>query len=249
MKLDPQTIRSMKGIEPIAMLTAYTCPIARYLEKSDVPIILVGDTVGMVEMGFNSTCHVTMDHMQYHVAAVRRGATQTHIIGDLPYQSYESPESALHNARLLVEAGADSVKLEGPHIEEIEHLVANDVAVVGHTGLTPQTALNFKQVGKEAADAKRIVDEAHRIAAAGAFLLVIEHVPSTLGQAITDSIEIPTVGIGAGPACDGQVLVVNDALGIGDYWPPFSRQYAQAGEIIQQAVARFKAEVVNREFP
>ena len=109
----------MKGIEPIAMLTAYTCPIARYLEKSGVPIILVGDTVGMVEMGVNSTCHVTMDHMQYHVAAVRRGAPHTHIIGDLPYQSYESPESALNNARLLVEAGADSVKLEGPHIKEI----------------------------------------------------------------------------------------------------------------------------------
>ncbi len=127
--------------------------------------------------------------------------------------------------------------------------MANDVAVVGHTGLTPQTALNFKQVGKEAAEAKRIVDEARQIAAAGAFLLVIEHVPSGLGQAITESIEIPTVGIGAGPACDGQVLVVNDALGIGDYWPPFSKQYAQAGEIIQQAVARFKAEVVSREFP
>ncbi len=239
----------MKGKEPIAMLTAYTCPIARYLEKSGVPIILFGDTVGMVEMGFNSTCHVTMDHMQYHVAAVRRGATHTHIIGDLPYQSYESPESALSNARLLVEAGADSVKLEGPHIEEIEHLVANDLDVVGHTGLTPQTALNFKQVGNEAADAKRIVDEAHQIAAAGAFLLVLEHIPSNLGQEITESIEIPTIGIGAGPACDGQVLVVNDALGIGDYWPSFSKQYAQIGEIIQQAVARFKAEVVNREFP
>lgn len=151
------------------MLTAYTTPIARCLQRAGVKVILVGDTVGMVDIGFDSTRHVTIEHMQYHVGAVRRGAPDVHIIGDLPYLADRDSETALHSARLLLEAGADSVKLEGPRVEVIRNLVAHGIDVVGHTGLTPQTASTFKQVGRTEEDALRILAEAAAIAAAGAF--------------------------------------------------------------------------------
>jgi 3-methyl-2-oxobutanoate hydroxymethyltransferase len=147
MKLHSEGLVKMKGVKPISMLTAYTCPVARGIEEADIPVILVGDTVGMVEMGFDSTRDVTMEHMEYHVGAVRRGAINTHVIGDLPYRADKDPETALLNAKRLIAAGADSVKLEGPKTDVIAHLVANNIPVVGHTGLTPQTAKNFKKVG------------------------------------------------------------------------------------------------------
>jgi 3-methyl-2-oxobutanoate hydroxymethyltransferase len=238
----------MKSTSPIAMLTAYTTPVARCLERAGVPVILVGDTVGMVEMGFDSTRHVTLEHMRYHIGAVRRGAPQTHIVGDLPYDSDRDPETAVRSARLLLEAGADSVKLEGPKYDVIRHLVASGVDVVGHTGLTPQTSTSFKQVGREAAEAERILQEASGIAEAGAFMLVLEHIQETLGSAVTRTIPIPTIGIGAGPSCDGQVLVINDAIGLGEKWPPFSRQYAYVGEIITRAAETYVQEVKERTF-
>src|SRR5690625_4964882 len=182
----------MKSIAQIPMLTAYTTPVARSLEKAGIPVLLVGDTVGMVEMGFDSTRHVTLEHMEYHIGAVRRGAPKTHIIGDLPYNSDRDPDTALVSARRLLDAGADSVKLEGPKYDVIRHLVDNGVAVVGHTGLTPQTAANFKQVGQEASDAERILAEAVGIAEASAFLVVLEHIPNTLAEEITRSIRAPT---------------------------------------------------------
>lgn len=243
MKHSADDFRQMKSRSSIAMLTAYTTPVANCLERAGVAVILVGDTVGMVEMGFDSTRHVTIEHMQYHVGAVRRGARATHIVGDLPYDSDRDPDTALKSARMLLEAGADSVKLEGPKDETIRHLVAHGVDVVGHTGLTPQTSRNFKQVGREPAEAERILDEAARIAAAGAFMLVLEHIPETLAAAITRAISIPTIGIGAGPACDGQVLVINDAIGLGETWPPFSRQYAYVDRIIVEAAAAFVRDV------
>ncbi|MGH8128994.1 MAG: 3-methyl-2-oxobutanoate hydroxymethyltransferase, partial [Gammaproteobacteria bacterium] len=175
----------MKSVTAIPMLTAYTTPVARALEQAGVPVLLVGDTVGMVEMGFDSTRHVTIEHMQYHIGAVRRGAPNTHIIGDFPYQTDTDPDTALRNARLMLDAGADSVKLEGPKYDVIRHLVANGIHVVGHTGLTPQTAANFKQVGRDAREADRIFQEALGISAAGTFLLVLEHIPSTLAETIT----------------------------------------------------------------
>ncbi len=221
------SLRRMKSLTPIPMLTAYTTPVARCLEKAGVPVILVGDTVGMVEMGFDSTRHVTLEHMRYHIGAVRRGATHTHIIGDLPYQSDCDPRTALQSARLLLEAGADSVKLEGPKYEVIRHLVASGIDVVGHTGLTPQTPADFKQVGRAASDARRVLEEALGIAAAGAYLVVLEHIPDALAQTVTQALAVPTIGIGAGSACDGQVLVINDVIGLGERWPPFSRQYAR----------------------
>lgn len=247
-KLSAAHLRQMKGNGRIPMLTAYTTPVARCLERAGVPVILVGDTVGMVEMGFDSTRAVTIEHMGYHVGAVRRGAGHTHIIGDLPYRSDTDPETALRSARLLLEAGADSVKLEGPKHEVIRHLVAHGIDVVGHTGLTPQTAASFRQVGRKETDAARIHDEAAGIAAAGAFLLVLEHIPSTLAESITRSVPIPTIGIGAGPSCDGQVLVVNDAIGMGDRWPPFSRQYAYVGRTILTAAETFVREVTEGRF-
>jgi len=247
-KFSAAALRHMKSVTPIPMLTAYTAPVARCLEKAGVPVILVGDTVGMVEMGFDSTRQVTLEHMQYHIGAVRRGAPNTHIIGDHPYNSDRDPDTALRSAKLMRQAGADSVKLEGPKYDVIRHLVANGIEVVGHTGLTPQTSVNFKQVGREAADAERVLNEAIGIADAGAFMLVLEHIPDALAEKITRTLSIPTIGIGAGRACDGQVLVINDALGLGEKWPPFSRQYAYLGKAIVEAAETFVSQVKDGTF-
>ena len=249
MKMSPADLAQMKGVKPIPMLTAYTCPVARGIEQAGVPVILVGDTVGMVEMGFDSTRDVTIQHMEYHIGAVRRGAQHTHIIGDLPYLTDKDPDSALLNARRLIAAGADSVKLEGPRLDVISHLVNNGIAVVGHTGLTPQTAKSFNKVGVTPEDAERVATEASQIQQAGAFMVVLEHIPYSLAQSITRMLQIPTIGIGAGPDCDGQVLVINDALGLGDYWPPFSKQYAQVSKTILQVAGDFCSEVESMEFP
>lgn len=249
MKYTPKAFLELKGKTPITMLTAYTTPVARCLEQAGIPIILVGDSVGMVEMGMDSTRPVTIEHMCYHVSAVRRGAPNTHIIGDMPYNTDKDPPTALKNARLLLDAGADSIKLEGSKYNVISYLRKNIVEVVGHTGLTPQTATSFRQVGKSKADAERVLEEAREIAAAGAFMLVLEHIPMELAKTITDAIPIPTIGIGAGNLCDGQVLVINDAIGMGDHWPPFSRQYAHAGKIITEAAGQFRNEVEQRKFP
>jgi len=249
MKLNSRSLQSMKGKTRISMLTAYTCPVARCLERAGIPVILVGDTLGMVEMGHDSTRDVAVEHMRYHISAVRRGAPETHIIGDMPYNSDNDPDSALKNSRHLLEAGADSIKLEGPKYDVIRRLVAEGIDVVGHTGLTPQTSENFRQVGRNEADARRVMDEALGITGAGAFMLVLEHIPSDLAAAITTAIDIPTIGIGAGPDCDGQVLVINDAIGLGDYWPSFSKQYAYVGKTIEKVAADFKREVEEKLFP
>jgi len=249
MKPDADYFRQLKHKTPICVLTAYTYPIAQLLEKAGISILLVGDTVGMVEMGFKSTQSVTMDHMRYHIGAVRRGAPNTHIIGDMPFGSDASCELALNNALSLIDAGADSVKLEGPQYESIKSLVDNGIEVVGHTGLTPQTATSFKQVGQDEQDAARILDEAIKLEDAGCFLLVLEHIPAELGERITTRVGIPTIGIGAGKHCDGQVLVTNDAMGLGDYWPPFSKQFARLDQVIEKAVKQYIQEVENRTFP
>ncbi|WP_020410573.1 3-methyl-2-oxobutanoate hydroxymethyltransferase [Hahella ganghwensis] len=249
MKMQAQDFRAMKSTKPIAMLTAYTCPVARGLEQAGIPVILVGDTVGMVEMGFDSTRDVTIEHMVYHIGAVRRGAPNTHIIGDLPYNTDCNPEVALESARRLMAAGADSVKLEGPKVEVISHLVRHGIPVVGHTGLTPQTAKSFAKVGRTEGEAKRIREESAAIQNAGAFMLVLEHIPYELANHITNTLSIPTIGIGAGPNCDGQVLVINDALGLGDYWPPFSKQYAHVSQSILEVAKTFSREVESLEFP
>lgn len=249
MKKSASDFKAMKGKEPITMLTAYSCPIARCLEKAGIEIILVGDSWGMVEMGFPSTRQVTVEQICEHIAAVRRGAPNTHIIGDMPYGSDEEPDLALKNALRFLEAGADSVKLEGPKYDVIERLIKNQVEVCGHTGLTPQTAANFRQVGRSEQEAKRLQEECASLAEAGCFMIVLEHIPSSLGKKITRTITAPTIGIGAGPDCDGQVLVINDLLGLGDYWPPFSKQYLHLDQLIVEAVGRYSNEVKQRLFP
>ena len=249
MTLHEADFLARKGKKPITMLTAYTCPVARGIEAAGVPVILVGDTVGMVEMGFASTRDVTLEHMEYHIGAVRRGAPNTHIIGDLPYLTDADPDTALASAHRLIAAGANSIKLEGPKADVISRLVAHGVPVVGHTGLTPQTATSFKKVGTDDADARRILDEAKLIEDAGAFMVVLEHIPYPLAEVITRTLNIPTIGIGAGPDCDGQVLVINDALGLGDYWPPFSKQYAHVSDTILKVARDFAAEVESLAFP
>ena len=248
MKHTARSLQDMKSVAPIPMLTAYTAPVARCLERAGIPVILVGDTVGMVEMGFDSTRPVTIEHMQYHVSAVRRGAPHTHVIGDLPYDSYEEPAIALQSSRLLLAAGADSVKLEGAKFEVIAHLVRHGIDVVGHTGLTPQTARDFRQVGRSHEDARNVLRDACGIEAAGAFLVVLEHIPAALAEQVTRALKVPTIGIGAGAACDGQVLVINDAIGLGDYWPPFSRQYAYVGRTIVEVAQAFRKEVEDGTF-
>lgn len=248
MKHSAASLRQMKSTTPIPMLTAYTTPVARCLERAGIPVILVGDTVGMVEMGFDSTRQVTIEHMQYHVGAVRRGAINTHIIGDLPYNTDRDPETALRNAKLLLEAGADAVKLEGAKYDVIAHLVGNGIDVVGHTGLTPQTAHDFRQVGRAGTEADRILNEAIGITKCGAYLVVLEHIPATLAKTVTHAVPVPTIGIGAGPDCDGQVLVINDAIGLGEKWPPFSRQYAYVGNTIVQAAEAFSDQVIGGAF-
>ena len=197
MTLHEADFLARKGKKPITMLTAYTCPVARGIEAAGVPVILVGDTVGMVEMGFASTRDVTLEHMEYHIGAVRRGAPNTHIIGDLPYLTDADPDTALASAHRLIAAGANSIKLEGPKADVISRLVAHGVPVVGHTGLTPQTATSFKKVGTDDADARRILDEAKLIEDAGAFMVVLEHIPYPLAEVITRTLNIPTIGIGA----------------------------------------------------
>ncbi|MDN3519374.1 3-methyl-2-oxobutanoate hydroxymethyltransferase [Aquisalimonas lutea] len=249
MKMDSQDFVTMKGSKPIPMLTAYTCPVARSIEEAGVPVILVGDTVGMVEMGFDSTRDVTIEHMEYHVGAVRRGAQNTHIIGDLPYGTDVDPETALINAQRLIRAGADSVKLEGPNDQVIRYLVDYNIPVVGHAGLLPQTAKNFKQIGRTGEEASKIMNEAQTIQNAGAFMVVLEHIPYSLADEITKALSVPTIGIGAGPDCDGQVLVINDALGLGDYWPPFSKQYAYVSKTVLEVATDFSEEVESRKFP
>jgi 3-methyl-2-oxobutanoate hydroxymethyltransferase len=249
MKMYAEDFVKMKGVKPISMLTAYTCPVAKSIEEAGIPVILVGDTVGMVEMGFDSTRDVTIEHMEYHIGAVRRGAKNTHIIGDLPYGADKNPATALANAKRLIGAGADSVKLEGPKTDVIAYLVANNIPVVGHVGLTPQTANSFRKVGNTSGEANRIFAEATAIQDAGAFMIVLEHIPHSLAETITNALNIPTIGIGAGPDCDGQVLVINDALGLGGYWPPFSKQYASVSKTILKVAKAFSSEVESREFP
>lgn len=249
MKMFAEDFVKMKGVKPTSMLTAYTFPVAKSIEEAGIPVILVGDTVGMVEMGFDSTRDVTIDHMEYHVGAVRRGAKNTHIIGDLPYRTDKDPQTALANAQRLIAAGADSVKLEGLKTDVIAHLVANNIPVIGHVGLTPQTAKSFRKVGNTSSEANRIFAEARAIEEAGAFMIVLEHIPYLLAGTITNALNILTIGIGAGPDCDGQVLVINDALGLGGYWPPFSKQYARVSKTILQVAKEFSSEVASREFP
>jgi 3-methyl-2-oxobutanoate hydroxymethyltransferase len=248
-------LKRKKGAR-LAMLTAYDFPSARLVAEAGIDLILVGDSLGMVVLGYGSTLPVTMDDMVHHTKATRRGAPESFVIADLPFLSYGTPEQALANAaRLMKEAGADSVKLEGgvEVVPIVEALARAGVPVLGHVGLTPQTASalgGYKLQGKDEDNARRIMEGAQALERAGCWGVVLELVPSPLARLVTERIGIPTIGIGAGAHCDGQVLVFHDLVGLfSGFTPSFVKRYAEAGVVIKDAVARYAAEVRNGSFP
>jgi 3-methyl-2-oxobutanoate hydroxymethyltransferase len=240
---------------PIAMATAYDHPTARLLDEAGLPMLLVGDSLGQVVLGYETTVRVTMAEMLHHTRAVVRGTERALVVADMPFLSYATPGDALVNAgSFLRDAGAGAVKVEGgtrtaPIIRE---LVAAGVPVMGHVGLTPQSihALGGVRVqGRTAAAARAVVEDAEAVAAAGAFAIVLELLPEQLAAAITDRLPIPTIGIGSGPRCSGQVQVVTDLIGLGDFVPRHARPYARVREAMQAAFAAYAADVAAGTFP
>jgi 3-methyl-2-oxobutanoate hydroxymethyltransferase len=248
-------LRRSKGAR-LAMLTAYDYPTAKLVAEAGVDLILVGDSLGMVVLGYDSTVPVTMDDMVHHTKAARRGAPGAFLIADLPFLSYGTLEEALINsARLMKDAGADSVKLEGGKevAPLVEGLVRAGVPVLGHVGLTPQTASalgGYRLQGKDEENARRIVEGAQALEHAGCWGVVLELVPAPLAKLITGKISIPTIGIGAGADCDGQVLVFHDLVGMfSGFTPTFVKRYTEAGTAIRDAVAQYAEEVRSGAFP
>ena len=243
--------------EPITMLTAYDFPTARALDRAGVDSILVGDSLGMVVLGYDSTLPVTMEDMLHHARAVSRGARIAHLVGDMPFMSYQtSVEDALFNAgRFLKDGGMNAVKLEGGReiVPAVRAIVAAGIPVVGHIGLTPQKVNQlggFRTQGKSAAAARTLIEDAHALEDAGCHLLVLEAIPDRLAGLITQRLSIPTIGIGAGAACGGQVLVTHDLLGLTDgFTPKFVKRYANLGEEVSRAVGAYVDDVAAGRFP
>ncbi len=257
-KVTVRTLRAKKRRgEPITMLTAYDYPSAVAVDRAGVDVILVGDSLGMVVLGYDTTLPVTMDDMIHHCKAVARGAHYPLLVGDMPFMSYQvSVEEAVRNAgRFLQEGGMDAVKLEGgrERIETIRTIVSAGIPVMGHIGLTPQSVNQlggFRAQGKTAAAAKRLLDDALALQDAGVFSIVLESVPGKLAALISEKLDVPTIGIGAGVGCDGQVLVFHDLLGLFDrFTPRFVKQYAQLHEVIDSALREYVDDVLNRRFP
>lgn len=245
-----QAVKELKGKRKIAMLTAYDFQTARLLEKADIDMILVGDSLGMVVQGCQDTKNVSMEEMLYHTKAVACGATDTFIVGDMPINSYNTPEQAVANAKKFIEADAQAVKVEGLKPEVIEALLAQGIPVMGHLGLLPQTAEKYEVQGKSETEAKRILEEAVALDKLGVFSLVLECVPEKLAKEITEKVSMPTIGIGAGRYCDGQVLVINDLLGMDETFKPrFVKRYANLSQQVQEAVKKFKEDVSSGKFP
>jgi 3-methyl-2-oxobutanoate hydroxymethyltransferase len=243
--------------ERFAMLTAYDYSLARLLDAAGIPILLVGDSLGMVVLGHQTTLPVTIEDMLRHTQAVVRGTEQALIVADMPFLSYQaSVEEALRNAgRLLKEGGAQAVKLEGgaPMAETVRRMVESGIPVMGHIGLTPQSVnqlSGYRVQGRTAAAASRLLTDAQALEAAGAFSIVLETIPAPLARRITAALAIPTVGIGAGPDCDGQVQVLHDILGLfPDFTPRHARRYAELGQAVSEAVGRYAADVAAGTFP
>ncbi len=253
----PQLTAYKRKGRKIAMLTAYDATFARLFDESGVDMILVGDSLGMVIQGHGNTVPVTLDDVVYHCRAVSRGLSRAHLTGDMPFMTYKtSPEKALESAaRLIQEGRAESVKVEGglELADTIARVVCAGIPVVGHVGLTPQSVHaigGFKMKGKSGEDRARIIEDARAVADAGAFCLVLESIPLELAQAITSQVAIPTIGIGAGPHCDGQVLVGYDMLGMNEgFAPRFLKKYAELGPAIRSAAECYAAEVRAGVFP
>ena len=244
------------GNTPLVMLTAYDAPGAKMVTEAGADIILVGDSLGMVVLGYDDTLKVTIDDMAHHTAAVARAEPDAFVVADLPWLTYHiSPEETVKNAAQLIRAGAKAVKLEGGYdrIPMIEAICKAEIPVMGHLGLTPQSILSlggYKIQGKTTNAAITISNEAKALAHAGCFGVVLECVPSVVGKLITESIDIPTIGIAAGPDCDGQVLVFHDLLGINhDLQPKFVRTYANLKETTIEALKSFADDVRRKNFP
>ena len=250
-------IREMKqNGEKIAVLTAYDYPTAKIIDKCNVPIILVGDSLGMVVLGFENTLPVTMDIMIHHSKAVVRGTEHALIVGDMPFMTYHtSIEDAMRNAaRFIQEAGTQAVKLEGGVnvADKIKRIVDCGIPVMGHIGMTPQSVnqLGGHLVqGKKLEVAQKLLEDAKAVEQAGAFSIVLESMPARLAALITQSVSIPTIGIGAGAGCDGQVQVINDILGLSDFTPKHAKQYANLTDIIAKAVGAYREEIKAGQFP
>lgn len=257
-RLSIHDLKAMKERgEKIPMLTAYDYPTARLVEQAGVPIILVGDSLGMVVLGYDSTVPVTLEDIIHHTKAVVRGTARAIVVADMPFLSFQiSPEEALRNAgRLLKETGCTAVKVEGgvSIAPTVQRLVDAGIPVMGHIGLTPQ-AVNqiggYKLQGKTPAAAVKLVNDAKALEEAGAFAIVLETVPAQVARCVTERVRIPTIGIGAGPYCDGQVQVLHDFLGLfQDFVPRHAKQYAQLGTAIQDAVRTYMTEVQQGAFP
>jgi len=252
----PSLARRKRRGEKIAMLTAYDFTFAQIFDGADIDILLVGDSLGNVMQGQDTTLPVTLDDVLYHTRAVVRGARRALVVADMPFGSYQvSPEDALRAAiRCVKEGGAHAVKLEGGRsmASMIERIAAADIPVMGHVGLTPQSIHRMgghRVQGRNAESRARVLADARAVEAAGAFALVIEGVPADLGAEITASVSIPTIGIGAGVECDGQVLVMHDLLGLTEWSPAFVKQYASLGSLAAQAARNFAEEVANAKFP
>jgi 3-methyl-2-oxobutanoate hydroxymethyltransferase len=257
-KITAPAVQAMKGGgAKITMITAYDYPTARAVEAAGLDIILVGDSLGMVVLGYESTVPVTMEEMLHHTRAVMRGVRSVHVVADLPFMSYQvSDEQAVLNAgRLMKEGGADAVKLEGGRAvaSRIEAIVRAGIPVMAHIGLTPQSAAalgGFKVQGRSLDAARGVIADAEAVERAGAYAVVIEAVPRQLARLITARVQIPTIGIGGGADCDGQVLVVGDMLGSFDrFTPRFAKRYAELAATMRDAFTTYAAEVQRGEFP
>lgn len=243
--------------EKFSMLTAYDYSTARLVDEAGVPLILVGDSLGMVMLGYESTIPVTMAEMIHHTSAVARGTKNALVVGDMPFMTYHvSTEDALRNAgRFLQEGGAQAVKLEGGETvaEKVKSIVASGIPVMGHLGYTPQSTHQLggpRAVGKSAEAAAQLLKDARALEEAGVFAIVLELVPAPLAKLVTNTVHVPTIGIGAGKDCDGQVQVINDLLGmISDFVPKHAKQYAMLRDIVRAAIAEYIAEVSDGTFP
>jgi 3-methyl-2-oxobutanoate hydroxymethyltransferase len=252
------TLMEMKARgEKMTMLTAYDYPTAVLLDEAGIDMLLVGDSVGNVVLGYEDTLPVTMDEMIHHTRAVARGTRRAMVVGDMPFLSYQAslPEAILNAGRFLKEGGAQAVKLEGgsERASVVRALVETGIPVMGHLGLTPQSVHQlggFRVQGRDEAAARRLLDSALVLEEAGVFALVLEAVPAALAAQVTSRLQVPTIGIGAGPDCDGQVLVVHDMLGLSARRvPKFVRQYASLGDIVKEAVRAYQADVKDGSFP
>lgn len=253
----PRILEMKRRGEPITVVTAYDHPTAKLADEAGIEILLVGDSVGTVVLGYDSTLPVTMDDILHHTKAVTRARPSALVVADLPFMSYQvsDEQAVLNGGRLVKEGGADAVKLEGGErvAGAVARMVAAGIPVMGHLGLTPQSVLAFggyKVQARGEADQERLVREAKALEAAGCFALVLEGIPARLGVLVTRELRIPTIGIGAGVGCDGQVLVSHDLLGyfLG-HQPKFVRRYAELAQVVRDAFARYAADVKARRFP